>query len=73
MEAVYCNVHPLLPNRLTYPELFNRKRNTHLFYSDEEDLLIKLERLVVNSPLENTHFLKDISRQCEQVDYGSVW
>ena len=63
MEAIFCGAIPLFPNRLTYPELFNRKRNTHLFYSDEEDLLIKLERLVVNSPLENTHFLKDISRQ----------
>tara|TARA_B110000116_G_scaffold180616_1_gene156397 strand:- start:271 stop:1371 length:1101 start_codon:yes stop_codon:yes gene_type:complete len=63
MEAVYCDVIPLLPNRLTYPELFNHKRNPHLFYEEDEDLLIKLEKLVMNYSKENTHFLKDISGQ----------
>ena len=73
MEAIYCGVIPLFPNRLTYPELFNRKRNTHLFYNNEEDLLIKLERLVVNSPLEKTHFLKDISRQFDWSKIAEVY
>ena len=27
IEAIYCNVFPLLPRRLTYPELFNDKIN----------------------------------------------
>jgi len=63
MEAVYCETIPLFPNRLTYPELFNRKRNQHLFYEEDEDLLIQLEKLVMNYSNESTHFLKDISRQ----------
>ena len=42
MEAVYCKTIPLLPSRLTYPELFHIDNNPQLFYEDESDLLEKL-------------------------------
>ena len=42
MESVYCNTIPLLPKRLTYPELFDAKENPHLFYEDENDFLRKI-------------------------------
>ena len=37
MEAVYCECHPILPHRLTYPELFP----TETFYMDENELYDK--------------------------------
>ena len=46
IEAVYCNNTPLLPNRLTYPELFNYKNNSNLFYENKNDLLEKLDHLI---------------------------
>ncbi|MBC8256739.1 MAG: DUF3524 domain-containing protein [Candidatus Marinimicrobia bacterium] len=73
MEAVYCNTIPLLPNRLTYPELFNRKRNPHLFYEEDEELLIKLEKLVMNYFKESTPFLKDISEQFDWTIMARVY
>ena len=42
IEAVYCQTTPLLPKRLTYPELFQVDDNPHLFYDDESELLEKL-------------------------------
>ena len=30
MEAVYCNTYPVLPNRLTYPELFDYNENQEI-------------------------------------------
>jgi len=46
MEAMYCDIHPLLPNRLTYPELFNYGENRNNFYSDYEEMITKLENLL---------------------------
>ena len=34
MEAVYCNVQPILPDRLTYPELF-KSINSDFFYDSD--------------------------------------
>ena len=48
MEAVYCNTSPLLPKRLTYPELFDTKNNPQLFYEDFDDLVFKLECAINN-------------------------
>ncbi len=48
MEAVYSNTIPLLPKRLTYPELFQFNENSQLFYEDEDDLINKLGSFMEN-------------------------
>lgn len=42
MEAIYCNTYPLLPNRLTYPELLPEAFHQKHIYKDENDLYKKL-------------------------------
>lgn len=37
MEAVACGCRPLLPRRLTYPELYDASANPELFYGDDEE------------------------------------
>jgi glycosyltransferase involved in cell wall biosynthesis len=51
MEAIYCGCHPVLPNRLTYPELV--PENLHkpllhapILYDDEENLFEVLRALL---------------------------
>lgn len=51
VEAMYCGLYPLLPNRLAFPEhLFPKQKADHLYDSDEEltqklrDLLMHPER-----------------------------
>ena len=57
MEAVYCQTIPVLPRKLTYPELFNSKDNPQLFYENESDLLEKLTTSIENnSKLRKQHY-----------------
>ncbi|OZC02818.1 tRNA-queuosine alpha-mannosyltransferase domain-containing protein [Rubricoccus marinus] len=54
MEAIHCGCHPLLPNRLTYPELIPAQLHSPLLhapvlYEDENDLFETLKRLLSGS------------------------
>ncbi len=46
VEAIYCGVYPLLPNRLTYPELL--PETVHLEHIYKEALIDKLENTLQN-------------------------
>ena len=59
MEAVYCSCYPLLPKRLTYPELFNDQINAVHFYSNDDDYYNKLKSLLVDKNF--IHSLNDIA------------
>ncbi len=48
MEAMYCNVYPLLPHRLTYPELLPKSFHKNHIYKDNLDLLKKLKEYISN-------------------------
>ncbi len=41
MEAIYCNTWPILPNRLTYPELIPNELHHEILYNTEEELFRK--------------------------------
>jgi len=46
VEAIYCGCHPILPNRLAYPEhLQNNKEN---FYNSFDKLCQRLENAILN-------------------------
>lgn len=51
LEAIYCGCHPVLPNRLTYPELIPENLHRPLLhapvlYEDEEELFGLLKRML---------------------------
>ena len=49
IEAVYCKCIPILPNRLSYPELFPPE----VFYKNEKDLYNKTKTLSTNNKQKN--------------------
>ena len=48
VESVYCNTIPLLPNRLSYPGIFDRDSNKELFYNTEHEFHSKLLNIILN-------------------------
>jgi len=62
MEAVYCNTIPLLPLRLTYPNLFQVNQNPEIFYQSNEELIDKLENLLDNNAIVKGNNYQDIAK-----------
>jgi glycosyltransferase involved in cell wall biosynthesis len=48
VEGIYCGCSPLLPQRLSYPELIPSKYHITCFYQDFDDLVDRLEVAIVN-------------------------
>ncbi len=46
VEAMYCNVKPLLPNRLAYPEHVEEKYHSVFFYEGQEQFIKKLHKRI---------------------------
>ena len=48
VQAIHCGCIPLLPKRLSYPELVPVGKYPDNFYSGQEDLAAKLEDMILN-------------------------
>tara|TARA_B100000941_G_C28508028_1_gene558698 strand:+ start:493 stop:1608 length:1116 start_codon:yes stop_codon:yes gene_type:complete len=62
VEAVSYGCYPILPKRLTYPDLFNYKKNNFLFYNSDLELKDKLVSVIKN--IKNySSTIKEISQE----------
>ena len=48
IEATYCDTYPILPDRLSYTELFKKDKNPDLFYRTDTQLYNKLRDAMKN-------------------------
>jgi len=57
MEAMYCDTWPILPNRLTYPELLPPEHHRDHLYSNGQDLFNKINWAIENyEQIKSLHF-----------------
>ena len=69
MEAIHCGVWPILPKRLSYPELIPKKYQSKHLYNDDNDLLKK-----INWALNNFQTLRDsnLSEIASKYDWKNI-
>ena len=63
VEAIYCGCYPLLPNRLTYPEILPQKAWSEHLYQDFEDLLRRLRTFLATPHQGDTDGLRRAMRR----------
>ncbi|MCP4132951.1 MAG: DUF3524 domain-containing protein [bacterium] len=61
MEALYCGCVPLLPKRLTYPDLVPIEQFGPCFYNDQAHLISQLETLLQNPEPHNSHQFRQLA------------
>ena len=63
MEAIYCETYPILPNRLSYPELIPTRYQKKIIYKNNEDLYKKIIWAINNYKLLNTFNFRILAEQ----------
>lgn len=69
VEAIYCGAHPVLPRRLSYPELLPVELHDQCLYNDFEGLLARLRAAIVASA-EGRPSDGPLRRHVAQFDWG---
>ena len=55
MESVYCGTRPLLPERLSYPELIPAEFHESILYDDYNDFVQRLEKMIQANNNDKAH------------------
>lgn len=69
MEGIYCGAYPILPNRLTYPDLYHIDKNPQLFYKDYNGFLEKLRHAIISTKENNRSNFRLI---CSPYDWSNI-
>ena len=65
VEAVYCGCYPILPRRLSYPEIFPEAPFRHNYYQNYDELVTLLTRAV-----ENIEYIRKLSFRSHMEKYS---
>lgn len=71
VEAMYCHTFPLLPNRLSYPELIPCEFHNDCLYTSHDDLIERLVR-VLRAPGETAAVARRLAASVANYDWSYV-
>ncbi|RMF01388.1 MAG: DUF3524 domain-containing protein [Chloroflexi bacterium] len=63
LQAMYCDVIPLLPQRLAYPEHIPPADHPHYFYQNFDDLVARLVEAVEQFPVKQQKSLRPVAEK----------
>ena len=63
MEAIYCGAYPILPRRLTYPELVPDKYHSKHLYDNEDELYELVKGCIQDIPMVRDYSIGDWIRK----------
>jgi glycosyltransferase involved in cell wall biosynthesis len=61
VEAMYCGCVPILPRRLSYPEILPPRYHTDCLYGDQADLVLKLRAAIENLPARKARDFRSVA------------
>ena len=73
MEAVFCDVWPILPDRLSYKELFKNKGHTENIYTNDNQIIRKIEAAIKNIHQIRNQSLKKIAQEYDWKRLAGVY
>lgn len=73
VQAIYCNCRPLLPKRLAYPEHLPTEQHEHYFYTDFDDLIVRLMKLCRDVVLRRDQSLASLVDKYDWRQMGGVY
>ena len=73
VQAVYCGAFPLLPDRLAYPEHFPGNEYPENYYSDFDDLVMKLGKLCSSRRNPQTKTLQERAACYDWSTLGAIY
>jgi len=68
VEAIYCGCYPLLPNRLTYPELIPEAHHKKHIYKD--DLELRLKKLLIE--WNSINYVNTLAEHVNSFDWSRI-
>ncbi|RMG97168.1 MAG: DUF3524 domain-containing protein [Chloroflexi bacterium] len=71
LEAIYCHTFPLLPNRLSYPELIPESFHKLCLYEDEAALMMKL-RQILSDPTQGTAVARQLASEIGRYHWANI-
>jgi glycosyltransferase involved in cell wall biosynthesis len=71
LEAIYCQTFPLLPARLSYPELLPDTFYPHCLYKTKSELAAKLRR-ALRTPQQRKEYSAALADSVRAYDWGQV-
>jgi len=71
LESIHAGAFPILPDRLSYPELIPSPQHTHCLYADRDGLLERL-RWALAHDKERTAVVRELQPAIAQYDWSKV-